>query len=140
MKLLRVVNELERLRVKRADLLGAADSKLGVSWSSRDAPFAGELAPGEFLAHDITIEDFCGDVPLWRHSERVTRDRSDFGRVYDPAGAVVGDVVKVDGPLITLAISGGAGECDIPAIAERVRAATAAHVDALPDGFVPAGE
>ena len=111
MRLLRVVDELQKLRAERAQLRKAAESRIGIAWSHCDRRLDDvELAAGELLALDITIVGAIGEIPQWRTVERVTRDPNDYGAVYDAAGVRVGSVRAIKGGLVTLAIDGAGAE------------------------------
>jgi len=107
MKLLRVVDELQKLRMERAQSRAAAGSRIGIAWSHCEKRLDDVvLAEGEFLALDVTIEGAIGEVPLWRTEERVTRDPDDYGRVFDGDGLRIGAVRSIKNGLVTVVIEG----------------------------------
>jgi hypothetical protein len=108
-KLLRVVDELQKLRSERKLLRAVAESPVGIAWSHCEKRLDDvELSDGEFLALDVTISGAIGEVPLWRTAERITRDPEDYGQVFDSAGELVGAVRSIKNGLVTLALTGGA--------------------------------
>lgn len=109
MKLLRVVDELQRLRKERADAKAAEKSRIAIVWSHCEKRLDDvALREGEFLALDLTLTDLVGDMETWRTVERVTRDPDDYGRVFDARGLLAGKVASIKNGLVTLELSAAA--------------------------------
>lgn len=107
-RLLRVVDELAKLRKDRAAERAASKRRVGIVWSHCDHRVDDvELAEGEWLALDVTLGETVGEVDTWRTRERITRDPEDYGLVYDAAGDVVGRVAgRGAGGLVELELCG----------------------------------
>lgn len=133
MKLLRVVNLLQKVRAERLDLEAAARAGAGIAWSHCERRLEVEPAPGQFVAYDVTIVGMSGEVPLWKTAERLTEDRDDYGLVYDALGEVVGRVESIRNGLVTLSIAGGLSEAEVAS-----RGGGADGAGPMPEDWIPA--
>jgi hypothetical protein len=104
MKLVRAVDRLE----VRGRLAAPCLDGVGLVWSRDEVRVTRDLEPGELIAIDMyQLEGYVpyeGAAPdTWgaRLEERVTRDTQDLGFVYDVAGQVIGQVVELDGGMIS---------------------------------------
>ena len=106
MRLLAKVRGLEAVAVAGAR---ARRQPTGVVWTSDDVRVDPEaVGAGEHVALDVRITGAIGETPTWQTVERVSREASDLGVVYDAGGSAVGRVVRVDGSLVEWAVSDSA--------------------------------
>ncbi len=100
MRLIRRLKDLEQAARRRQ--AAAAGAGVGIAWSSSDVRLSDEeLAAAPFLAVDVWITGRIQEVLTWRTVQRASASAEDRGRVYDESGRVVGQVVSVDGRMVT---------------------------------------
>jgi hypothetical protein len=119
MRLVRRVENLETAASGAGAAPAVVPSKF-VCWTPRDVRAdASQLAPGELLAVDVELE-WSGALGrrLIFTRERITRDESDLGLVYEGGASaehVIGRLVAIDGDVLTWRYDAGGGESvDLP--------------------------
>lgn len=106
MRLLAKVRGLEAVAVAGAS---SRRQPTGVVWTADDVRVDRDaVGAGEHVALDVRITGAIGETPTWQTVERVSREASDLGVVYDAGGSAVGRVVRVDGSLVEWAVSDSA--------------------------------
>jgi hypothetical protein len=100
----RLLTKLRKLEAERAaaqaesERLARVHVPSAVMWTERAATIdASALAEGEELAVDYTILSGGEGFTIASCVERVTRDPSDFGKVFDASGREIGRVRESEG-------------------------------------------